>query len=347
MSGQRAFISSASLGGPSLSKVPAALSCPAVAILADYVDEDGKKVSVVREGPGNLSSLVHHPALEQYNITISKTLKLPVCGWCNYGVECKSLTRHLRLHKKNFKAPLPPDLEKVAQEVIESIDGPPQPIIPNPADGPHPPVQGLRVRKGFICRNKMETGGSCGIGMFSMASMKTHWRKNICVLDGAGSFREGYIQSVFSGNRRCFFEVTKVDEGGEIVGSKETETLCDVACLGIDKDFERLAKLESPKSQSISDSRCLNLFLLKTNWARDAEGLDLDVATSYVAGVDMSSPEEVMINYACNSFLENVGNYCDQEASYTVRRYIKSWDGDQGVGREGLVGMKDAKTMKK
>ena len=91
----------------------------------------------------------------------------------------------------------------------------------------------------------------------------------------------------------------------------------------------------------------MNLFLRKTNWSEDVEGLDIGAAISYVDSFDKSRPEEVIISGACHYFLESIGNYCDQEASYTVRRYIKSWDGDHGVGREGLVGRKDEKTMKK
>ena len=246
MSTQHAFIANAPLGRTSLSRAPALSSHHAVATLADYVDENGAKVFIVKEGPGNLSTLIHHPELDEFNVFISKTLKLPICGWCNYSVEGKSLTNHLRLHKKSFKKPVSKKLEIVAQEVIRSIEGHSQPEFTNPSDGPHAPVQGLRVGKGLICKNNLETGKCCGIGMFSEASMKTHWRRNLCIIDGVGSYKEGYIQSVFNGNRRCFFEVSRVEEVGEVLESVEIEELCEVAARAIEKDTEGLTRLELP-----------------------------------------------------------------------------------------------------
>ena len=117
-----------------------------------------------------------------------------------------------------------------------------------------PPVQGLRVGKGLICRNKLGTGGSCGIVMLSMDSMKTHWRRNRCMSDGIGSCEQSYIQSLFSGNRRSFFEVTNVDHVGEVFGSAQIKNLCDLACRDIDQDIECFTKLESAKMQTTSDS---------------------------------------------------------------------------------------------
>ena len=316
-------------------------------VLANYLDEEGNSVYYVKELSGADSSLVHHEVLDKFNVTVSRSLKLPICGWCNYAVEIKSLNSHLRKKKKKYDISVPQNLSAIVEEVVCSMPGSPDPIIPKPDGGPHAPVQGLRVSSGLVCGNELEEGGRCGVAVFSVLSMKSHWRRKICKPknDGSPMYKHGQVQSVFSGNRRCFFEVTKVDEVGEEEATDKCLDYSKIAKVAIESAHEDLSSRVDGVGEGTADKRCLDMFLERTKWAADIAGLDITKAIALVAPFDNRIPVECVLNKACCMFLQDVATYCENHASFLTRRYLMDWDGAQGVGSKAFEARKDEKTM--
>ena len=139
------------------------------------------------------------PLLESVNLKINTVVSIVICVECGVGISRIGVSHHLRyVHRYR-----PSQFDSPVQAINGFMDTlpPPELTYDTPAPSPLPPIQGIKIQKGYSCP-------SCNYHTVRLLTMKRHWRTTHQPIPIPTTFPRAYIQTISNSKTSPSFPVS-------------------------------------------------------------------------------------------------------------------------------------------